>query len=78
MPLSAVTRISAAIDPAERARCAVASPLGAPNLFLHLAAPVALEGVMGLRRRGDILGLRLDDSEGLRAAIAARRPELAR
>lgn len=77
VPLASIRAICPGPDPLGHRRCAVASPLGAPNLYLHLDRPAELAGILGLRRRGDSLGLRVDDPGALRSAITARRPELA-
>ncbi len=74
VPLASIRKICAGPDPLRHRTCAVASPLGGPNLYLHLDGPAVLEGPLGLRRRGDCLGLRVDDPEALRRAIAERRP----
>jgi hypothetical protein len=76
VPLASIRAICAGPDPLRHRSCAVASPLGGPNLYLHLDGPAVLEGPLGLRRRGESLGLRLDDPAALRRAITARRPEL--
>ena len=77
IPLASIRGICAGPDPLRHRGCAVASPLGGPNLYLHLDGPAELEGLLGLRRRGECLGLRVDDPAALRRAITERRPELA-
>ncbi len=73
IPLAAIRGVCAGPDARGHRRAAIASPLGAPNLYLHLDAPVELEGLIGLRRRGDGVGIRVDEPERLRAALLARR-----
>lgn len=72
IPLRAIRAICAGPDPRGHPRAAIASPLGAPNLYLHLGAPVELEGLLGLRRRGDVVGIRVDEPERLRDLLAGR------
>ncbi|HVP69344.1 MAG TPA: hypothetical protein VMT17_18990 [Anaeromyxobacteraceae bacterium] len=76
IPLAEMTRVDLTADPRDRSRCAVLSPLGGPNIFVHLAHPVAIDGALGRTRQGSVIGLRVDEPEALRAAILARRPEL--
>lgn len=77
IPLASVRAICPGPDPIGHRRAARASPLGEPNLYLHLDGPVELEGPLRLRRRGDCLGLRVDDPAALRRALTEQRPELA-
>jgi hypothetical protein len=72
VPLAAVTRVCRGPDPRNHPGALRASPLGPPLLYLHLAAPVELRGPFGMRRRGDCVGLRVDDAEGLARAVEAR------
>lgn len=76
VPLVSIRALCAGPDPVHHRAALRASPLGAANLYLHLDGPAELEGVLGLRRRGDCIGLRVDDPAALRAAIIAQRPEL--
>ncbi|MBI5068397.1 MAG: hypothetical protein HZB56_09160 [Deltaproteobacteria bacterium] len=77
VPLKSIRTICPGPDPVRHRSCAVASVLGSPNLYLHLDGPAELAGPLGLRRRGQSLGLRVDDPGALRGAIAAHRPDLA-
>ncbi|HEX9048947.1 MAG TPA: hypothetical protein VF841_00270 [Anaeromyxobacter sp.] len=72
IPLRAIRMVCAGPDARGHPRAAIASPLGAPNLYLHLGAPVELEGLLGLRRRGEVVGLRVDEPDRLRAALVER------
>jgi hypothetical protein len=72
VPLGAIRAVCPGPEPRGHPRAAVASPLGGPNLYLHLDAPVELEGLFGLRRRGDVVGLRVDEPERLRALLVER------
>ncbi len=72
LPLRAIRAVCAGPDPRGHPRAAIASPLGGPNLYLHLAAPVELEGLLGIRRRGDVVGIRVDEPERLRALLVER------
>jgi hypothetical protein len=72
IPLRSIRAVCAGPDPRGHPGAAVASPLGGPNLYLHLDAPVELEGPLGLRRRGDVVGIRVDEPERLRAALLER------
>lgn len=72
LPLSAIRTVCGGPDARGHPRAAIASPIGAPNLYLHLDAPVELEGLLGLRRRGDVVGIRVDEPERLRAMLAGR------
>ncbi len=72
LPLRAIRAVCAGPDPLGHPRAAIASPLGAPNLYLHLDAPVEVEGLLGIRRRGDVVGIRVDDPDRLRAALVER------
>lgn len=76
IPLQRIQGICAGPDPTRHRGCAVASPIGAPTLYLHLDGPVELQGILGLRRRGACLGLRVDDPGALERAILERRPAL--
>ncbi len=73
IPLRRIHAICAGPDPVRHRDCAVASPIGAPTLYLHLDGPAELEGILGLRRRGACLGLRVDDPAALQRAILERR-----
>jgi hypothetical protein len=48
------------------------TPIGPPSLVIVLREPVALQGPLGIVRRGDRIGLAADDPRGLRAAIEER------
>jgi hypothetical protein len=74
VPLDRVRAICAGPDAGRHRGAAVASALGPPNVYLHLDGPAELEGVLGLRRRGDCLGVRVDEPERLLAALGARCP----
>jgi hypothetical protein len=77
IPLASIRAVCSGPDPVRHRSCAIASPLGAPNLYLHLDRPAEVQGPLGLRRRGESLGLRVDDPVALRRAITERRPALA-
>jgi hypothetical protein len=72
VPLRAIRAVCAGPDPRGHPRAAVASPLGPPNLYLHLDAPIAIEGLLGLTRRGDVVGIRVDEPERLRLLLIER------
>lgn len=72
IPLAEIVRACPGPDPARHRGCAVASPIGPPNLYLHLARAVELEGPMGLRRRSDCVGLRVDDPGALERLLRER------
>lgn len=46
-------------------------------LYVHLSAPVEVAGLFGIRRRAEVLGLRVDHPEALAEALraAAASPE---
>ena len=43
-----------------------------PNLYLHLARAVDLQGPLGLRRRSDCVGMRVDDPGALEQLLRVR------
>jgi hypothetical protein len=72
IPLTCIQRICPGPDPVGHPDCAVASAVGAPNLYLHLAQPVELEGLFGLRRRGECIGIRVDEPAALELLLRQR------
>jgi hypothetical protein len=72
IPLGAIRAVCPGPDPRGHPRAAIASPLGGPNLYLHLDAPVEIEGLLGIRRKGDVVGIRVDEPERLRAMLVER------
>jgi hypothetical protein len=72
VPLSSVTQVCVGADARRHPGAMRLSALGPPVLHLHLATPVEAAGLLGWRRRADILGLRVDEPEALAAAIRLR------
>jgi hypothetical protein len=78
VPLAAIRTVC--VGPAARGHPGAfrLSPLGPPTLYLHLIGPVEAAGLFGLRRRADLLGLRVDEpevlAERLRAAVRPSHP----
>jgi hypothetical protein len=72
IPLRDIQRACPGPDAARHPGCLRASPLGPPNLYLHLAVPTELVGPFGIRRRGDCVGLRVDDPDGLARLLQTR------
>lgn len=71
VPLVAVRAVCLGTDARGHPGALRLSPLGPPVLYVHLTAPVEVAGLFGLRRRTDLLGLRVDDPEGLAEALRA-------
>jgi hypothetical protein len=46
-----------------------------PNVLLHLAAPALIRGPSGMQFHARLIGLRLDDAAGFRAAVDERLAE---
>ncbi len=71
VPLAAVRAVCLGTDARGHARALRLSPIGPPLLYVHLTAPVEVAGLFGLRRRAEVLGLRVDDPEALAEALRA-------
>jgi hypothetical protein len=71
VPLAAVRAVCLGTDARGHPGALRLSPIGPPALYVHLSAPVEVAGLFGLRRRTDLLGLRVDDPEGLAEALRA-------
>jgi hypothetical protein len=72
VPLDAIRAVCLGSDARAHRGAVVASPVGSPNLYLHLDREIGLAGPLGRLRRGVCLGLRVDEPEALAAALRAR------